>query len=135
MLTLRSHIKPISSLMILCFGFLVIMAAPLKAELVTTKQVLNQTQADSNRIKVRAFFERADAQHQLEKMGIDARVAKTRVDNLTDEEVAQLAQQIDELPAGGGMGTVFVAAAVVFLVLLFTDLMGWTDIFPFVKKR
>jgi len=35
------------------------------------------------------------------------------------------------MPAGGS----FVGAVVlVFLVLLFTDIMGWTDVYPFVKK-
>jgi hypothetical protein len=42
---------------------------------------------------------------------------------------------MDELPSGGnGVGALVGAALIVFLVLLITDILGYTDIFPFVKK-
>ena len=42
---------------------------------------------------------------------------------------------IDPLPAGGdALGVILGVALIVFLVLLITDIMGYTDIFPFVKK-
>jgi hypothetical protein len=60
---------------------------------------------------------------------------QARVDSLTDQEVHSLAGKLDELPAGGdGLGTVLGIALIVFLVLLFTDIMGWTSVFPFTKK-
>jgi hypothetical protein len=36
------------------------------------------------------------------------------------------------MPAGSG---VVGALLLVFLVLLFTDIMGWTDVYPFVNKK
>jgi hypothetical protein len=48
----------------------------------------------------------------------------------------RLAQKLDQLPAGGdGLGVVIGAALVVFIVLLITDILGYTDVFTFVKKR
>jgi hypothetical protein len=43
---------------------------------------------------------------------------------------------MDKLPAGGdGLGILVGAALIVFLVLLFTDIAGYTDVFPFVKHQ
>ena len=67
----------------------------------------------------------------LMELGVDEGIAKQRVAALSDAELNSLATQLDELPAGGDiLGT----AVFVFLVLLVTDILGFTDIFPFVKK-
>lgn len=59
-------------------------------------------------------------------------MAVARVAGMTPEEVRSMNQNIDELPAGGS--SVPGAAVLVFLVLLFTDFMEFTDDFPFVKR-
>ena len=62
-------------------------------------------------------------------------MAKARVNSLTDEEVSQVARQMDQLPAGGdGLAIIVGAAVLIFLVLLLTDILGLTDVFKFVKK-
>jgi hypothetical protein len=62
--------------------------------------------------------------------------AKARVDSLSDSEVIEVADKIEQLPAGGGaFGAVIVASVIVFLVLLITDILGYTDVFPFVKSQ
>jgi hypothetical protein len=48
---------------------------------------------------------------------------------MTDEEIAQLNQQIDELPAGGDVLGILL---VIFIVFVITDVIGATDIFPFI---
>jgi hypothetical protein len=79
-------------------------------------------------------LERADVQQQLQAHGVTLEQAKARVAALTDAEAAQLAAQIDSLPAGGdGVGALITAALIVFLVLLLTDILGFTKIFPFTK--
>jgi hypothetical protein len=71
----------------------------------------------------------------LVSQGIDPVEAKNRLDSLTDEEATRVADQLQALPAGGdGFFTVLlILVLIVFLVLLATDLAGYTDIFPFVK--
>ena len=54
------------------------------------------------------------------------------VASMTPEEVRSMNQKIDELPAGGSR--LPGAPVLVFPVLLFTDIMGFTDVFPFVEK-
>lgn len=80
------------------------------------------------------LLDRSDVQTQLQAYGVSAEQAKARVAALSDEEVAQVAAQIDSLPAGGDVGGALVTAVlVVFLVLLLTDILGFTKIFPFTK--
>ena len=50
----------------------------------------------------------------------------------SDDEAARLAARIDALPAGGA--DILVVALIVFLVLLFTDIMGYTKVFPFTRS-
>jgi Na+-transporting methylmalonyl-CoA/oxaloacetate decarboxylase gamma subunit len=55
-----------------------------------------------------------------------------RVAALTDAEVAQMAQQIDSAPAGANeiLGTI----VFIFLILLVTDILGLTKVFPFTRS-
>ena len=59
-------------------------------------------------------------------------VGAVHVPPLTDAEVAALSGKLDEIPAGGD--GIVGALLVVFLVLLVTDIMGLTDVFPFVRN-
>lgn len=104
-----------------------------QAAMITTEQVLDSQQAAQNRDKVRAFFDRADVQTQLQTQGVSADTAKARVDALTDDEVASMAGHIDSLPAGGTDILGFIL--LVFIILLFTDILGLTHVFPFTNHR
>jgi hypothetical protein len=73
-------------------------------------------------------------QNQLQAHGVSIEQAKARIAALTDAEAAQLAAQIDSLPAGGDpLGALISAVLIVFLVLLLTDILGFTKVFPFTK--
>jgi hypothetical protein len=78
------------------------------------------------------MLERTEVRERLQSLGVDPAQARDRVAALSDEEAAQLAARIDALPAGGvdALGV----ALIVFLVLLFTDIMGYTKIFPFTRS-
>jgi hypothetical protein len=107
-----------------------------QANMVTTDQVLEQTGPNSDRERVESFLLREDVQSQLVLLGIDPEEAASRVASLSDEEIQQIAGRLDELPAGeGGLGVVVGAILIIFLVLLITDLVGVTDVFPFVNKK
>jgi len=80
---------------------------------------------------VKGFLERAEVRAELESLGVEPGAALARVDALSDEEVAALTGRLDQLPAGGT--DVLTVALIVFLVLLFTDIMGYTKIFPFTR--
>jgi hypothetical protein len=79
---------------------------------------------------VASVLQRSEVRTHLQAMGVDPSEVQARVAALSDEEAAQLAARLDELPAGGDVLGVLVF---VFLVLLFTDIMGWTKVFPFTR--
>jgi hypothetical protein len=128
--------KPLAILLVLTFVSLTIVGTRAQAALVGTSQILDQGYQEVDRDRLRAFLDRAEVRTQLEALGVDRDIARARIDSLTNEEVADLVDRLDQLPAGGdGFGTLVGAALLVFIILLITDLLGLTDIFPFVKKQ
>ena len=101
---------------------------PAQAGVISTESAV----AGAERDRVASFLERADVRAQLQARGVDAAQVKARVAALTDQEAAGLAAQIDALPAGGA--DVLGVILVVFLVLLLTDILGFTKIFPFTRS-
>lgn len=110
--------------------------SPVHAGLIPTAQFLKKDVPAERRARLNAFLDREEVQKQLEAWGLDSDIAKSRVNNLTDAEVDQMVQRLDQLPAGGdGVVAVLFILVVVFFILLATDLAGYTDIFPFVTKH
>jgi hypothetical protein len=108
-----------------------------RAALITTDQVIGDQARDGaqqERRKVDAFLQRQDVRDQMVAFGVDPAEARARVGSLSDGEIRQIAGQIDRLPAGQGVLVALIGAAVfIFLVLLITDLLGLTHVFPFVR--
>ena len=50
---------------------------------------------------------------------------------MTDAEIAQINQRLSSLPAGSS--SVVGAILIVFIVFVITDVLGATDIFPFIR--
>ncbi len=101
------------------------------AGIVTSADLVTQGQHQIDRDKLLQTLDREEVRTALTDSGVDPELAKQRVMSMTADEVRLMNEQMDELPAGAGLLEV---ALIVFLVLLFTDIMGYTDIFPFVKK-
>jgi hypothetical protein len=92
------------------------MAAPaVQAGMVGTDQVVQ-----SERERVKAALERPEVVQALKKMGVDATAAGARVDAMSDAEVAQLANLVDFLPAGGALSNdqLIIVLLIVVLILL-----------------
>lgn len=89
------------------------------------------TTPSAQREHVTAFLQRADVRQALQAQGVQADAAVERVNAMSDAEVAQLAGRIDQAPAGGDiLGMLFT----VFIVLLVTDILGLTKVFPFTRS-
>lgn len=115
----------VASLLVLCVS--ATGTLPAYAGIVGTETVI----AGAHSGKLAGVVQRADVQARLQAMGVDPREVEARVAALSDEEAAQLAARLEELPAGGS--DVLGVLLIVFLVLLFTDIMGYTKIFPFTR--
>lgn len=103
---------------------------PAQAAMIGTAQVSAADAADS-RARISAQMERPAVQARLQELGIDPAEAKARVDALSDVEAAALGRDIDSLPAGGD--GIVGALVFIFLVLLVTDLLGLTKVYPFTR--
>lgn len=102
-----------------------------QAGMISSEQVIASQHMQLEREHLRKIFDRHDVREQLQARGLDADAARARVDALTDDEVASISGKLDSLPAGGDIiGTV----VFLFLVLLVTDILGFTKVFPFTKS-
>jgi len=101
------------------------------ATMVGTESVVQAVQTQQQRARVHEILNREDVKAKLESLAVEPAQVQARVDALTDDEARQLAKSIDEMPAGGD---ILGAVVLIFLVLLITDLLGLTDVYPFTKK-
>ena len=105
------------------------------AGLVTTEHAVEQTGVDADRAHLLGLIEREDIRQELIGFGVDPDEAAQRIAALSDEELSQIMQKVDEMPAGqSALGVIVGAALIVFIVLLITDIAGFTDVFGFVNK-
>ncbi len=116
---------------------------PAEAALVPTERVIEHQASEpgvaADRAKVLAFMARGEVRREFQALGVDADEATARVAALSDVEIRLIAGHIGDDPAGQDVivavvGTLIGAAVFVFVVLLITDLIGLTDVFPFVNK-
>jgi len=106
------------------------------AAMISTESIINVDRGQSPRDYLINLLAREDIQAALVSQGIDPQEAQDRIDNLSDDEIAKFVHEIDQLPAGGGFFETFIVIVfLIFLILLVTDISGYTDIFPFVKKH
>lgn len=105
------------------------------AAVIPTDAVIAQASAIDllrQRSELTTFLTRSDVQKQLVSLGVDSNQAASRVAALSDAEVQQLYGKMQKLPAGGDiLGTL----VFIFVLLLITDLLGLTNVYPFVHHR
>lgn len=122
--------------LVLLMSFHTVVAPVASAAMVETETLVSIQEVDASRARLATLLARADLGAALQSHGVTAAEAQLRVNSLSAQEVMKLAQSIDALPAGadGGVGSVVGALVFIFVVLLVTDILGVTDVFPFVHK-
>lgn len=115
--------------LLLSFSLLFASIGQVQAAMVSNGQLINQAQQSNEKDTLLQTIRRADVQSQLLSMGVNTTDIEKRIDQMTQSEIAQLNQQIDQLPAGSG---VLGIVALIFIVFVITDVIGATDIFPFI---
>ncbi len=105
------------------------------ASLISTEAVAESVGVRSDsaaRAQLLATLERSDVAAALVERGVSLEQARERVAALTDAEAAHVAAQIDAAPAGAAdvLGTI----VFIFVLLLITDILGFTKIFPFTRS-
>lgn len=101
------------------------------SQLVSTQSALDAVQISAERDRINDLLARSDVQEQLMNYGVEMSEVEARVAAMSDQEVLQMADQLDNMPAGAN--AVIGALLTVFIVLLVTDLLGLTNVFPFTR--
>ena len=101
------------------------MPPPAHAGMVGTDKAITPAQVR----ELGQMLDREEVRAQLERHGVAVEDVKERLGALTDAEAALLAERIDRLPAGGVLGVLLT----VFIILLVTDILGLTKVFPFTR--
>ncbi len=133
---IRTKAKFVSIFMALLMFLIAVPCQSIFAAMIATDVTFESVRAHKSREDLKQLIAREDVERYLIVQGIDPVEINSRIDSLTDAELIAVADQIEQLPAGGnGIGVIVGAALIVFLVLLVTDILGYTDIFPFVKAQ
>jgi len=106
-----------------------------QAAMISSEQVAGAVatpNGEQDRARIMSTLSREDVQAALVARGIDPTQAKDRVAALTDEEASSMASNLDTALAGGD--GIIGAIVLIFLVLLLTDILGFTKIFPFTRS-
>ena len=101
-----------------------------QAAMISNDVIINHVQQGHAKTELLQTINRSDVKQQLLNLGVNPENIESRIKLMTHEEIAQLNQQIEELPAGGDVLGVLL---VIFIVFVITDIIGATDIFPFIK--
>jgi hypothetical protein len=103
---------------------------PAQAAMIGTDQIINQTDSSLTLEKLQQFLDREAIQKQLHAWGVSPDRIKERVNRLTDMELARINRDINDLNAGGE--SILGVLLIIFLVFVITDIIGATNIFPFI---
>jgi hypothetical protein len=91
--------------------------------------VLQTQHMDYKKQQILSMVDSADVQQQLVALGVNSADAKARIGHMTDNELAALNQQMNDMPAGGIVGTI----VTVLVVIAVLDVLGITDVYPFIR--
>ena len=122
--------KKIVSIMAL-LSLMALQIAPVQAAMIDNNSLIKKSQNMPDITSSLKNMDRNEIKNELISMGLDPVVAMQRIDNMTNEELVIVNERISELPVGSG---IFGTLLTVFIVLVITDMLGATDVFPFVKN-
>ena len=98
-----------------------------EARLIGTQEALQMTQREEQLARINRIFFRSEVQEQMLAYGVEPKDVKDRLAVLTDEELRELANRLQDMPAGGD--SVLAVVGLIFVVLIILELVGVTNIF------
>ena len=101
-----------------------------QAGIVATDEAAHQQVLAADRAELIAALDREDVRNQLVALGVAPEEAAARINAMSDVELAQVMDQVNEMPAGeGAIGFVIGVALIVLVVFLVTDAFEVTDVY------
>lgn len=92
--------------------------ASVRAEMVPTDRVVDRVEIDAKRAEIATFFMRAEVSGRIAKMGVTQQEADARVAGMTDAEVLQVAEKIQQLPAGQALDSGSLVVILLLIIIL-----------------
>ena len=102
---------------------------PAQAAMIGNQQIINQNQSQQTRDSQQQLLDQDTARQQLHAWGVSPEQINSRIDSMTVAELARINHQLNDLHAGGSVLGILL---VIFIVFVITDVIGATDIFPFI---
>ena len=115
---IRKKAQPVAILMIILTMLLSVPYQAAFAALVETESMLDMSRGQEARETLKQFMARKDVRSAIISQGVDPLEADARLNSLSDAEVIQLADQIDQLPAGGDFLGLLIAVLVIVILVL-----------------
>ena len=136
MTVLQKTLKPMSLSLAVIMFLMVVPVQSVPAAMIDTEAIMDSARGREAREYLHQLMARKDIQSAIVAHGIDADEAWARINSLPDDEVIRIADQIDQLPAGGGLAEFLLIIILVgFIVLVILDITGVTDVFTFIKSQ
>ena len=110
--------NPISMLAVILLLLMSTLNQLAAAAMVGTEKLLISDRNQESRSYLQHMMSRKEIQEALVARGIDLQEAKIRIDSLTDSEIEQVLEKINDLPAGG-IDAAFILIIVGVIVVLF----------------
>lgn len=125
---MHRHQRPLAWLLSALLTLMPVMNT--QAAMLGTDTLITSTETQQTISGLQQLLAREDAQQQLLALGVNPKQVRERVASLTDSELARINQGINTLNAGGD--SVLGVLLVIFIVFVITDVLGATNIFPFI---
>ena len=110
--------RPVSILAVILLLLMSTLNQLAAAAMVGTEKLLISDRNQETRSYLQQMMSRKQIQEALVARGIDLQEAKIRIDSLTDSEIEQILEKINDLPAGG-IDAAFILIIVGVIVVLF----------------
>lgn len=128
-MTLTKRMKSLAAVLVLAQLGVVAEVPLAQASMVGTAEVLQAQQQQVDREQLLKMLDDQGVQKKLQSLGVERSQVEQRIKSLSNEELAQFNQQLDQAPAGGIIGIILLF----LLIFVITDMLCITHIFTFVR--
>lgn len=130
MFKIHSYKRTVSLILSALMVWSTLLVSGANAAVVSTSDMLVEHQQFENKQAVKDFVNRDDVKQQMLDLGVSPQDVDSRINSMTSAELAELNATLQDAPAGAGIVGVVLT---IFIVFVITDVIGATDIFPFIR--
>jgi hypothetical protein len=113
-----ARMKLVSVFLTISMLFLTLPHQAVFAAIISTEAMIESIKVQETRHFLNNRLSSSDVRKALVAQGIDPMEVKAKIDGLTDEEIARIADQFEHFPAGAGAVAAIVHISVIILLVL-----------------